>query len=265
VAVRAADVRAGGGRRRPHGRGVHARLLPARAGPLRRDHDDEAVARDAEEPQAAEAARPLPGRQRQALLQARRRAAGRAIQAPDRLIIDDRRIGEVYLAADEIRARVRELGAEIARDYEGREPLLVGALKSCVVFLADLSRAIPILHAVDFIELAGFGLDAELGGTSGIRLLKDLDSEIEDRDLILVEDVVDTGLTLRFLCKTFGLRKPRSLAAATLLDRPYRRLVDDLPVRYVGFVVPDELFVGYGFDLEERYRGLPDLHVFRRQ
>jgi hypoxanthine phosphoribosyltransferase len=169
----------------------------------------------------------------------------------------------VYLAAEEIEARVRELGAQIARDYEGREPLLVGALKSCVVFLTDLSRAMPMLHGVDFIELAGFGLEAELGGTSGIRLLKDLDEEIEGRDVILVEDVVDTGLTLRFLCKTFELRKPRSLVAATLLDRPYRRLVDDLPVRYVGFVVPDELFVGYGFDLDEKHRGLPDIHVFR--
>ena len=158
-----------------------------------------------------------------------------------------------------------ELGAEIARDYEGREPLLIGALKSCLVFLSDLSRALPILHAVDFIELAGYGAETELGGTSGIRLLKDLDAEIEGRDVILVEDVVDTGLTLRYLCKTLELRKPRSIVAATLLDRPYRRLVPDLPVRYVGFVVPDELFVGYGFDLDEKHRGLPDLHVFRAQ
>jgi hypoxanthine phosphoribosyltransferase len=158
---------------------------------------------------------------------------------------------------------VQELGAEIARDYADREPILVGALKSCLVFLSDLSRALPILHAVDFIELAGYGADAELGGTSGIRLLKDLDAELEGRDVILVEDVIDTGLTLRYLCKTFELRNPRSLAVATLLDRPYRRLVSDLPVRYVGFVVPDELFVGYGFDLDEKHRGLPDLHVFR--
>ena len=91
--------------------------------------------------------------------------------------------------------------------------------------------------------------------------MKDLDVEIEGRDVLVVEDVVDTGLTLHYLMRTFGLRGPRSLAAATLLDRPYRRLVDDLPVRYVGFVVPDELFVGYGFDLDERYRNLPDLHT----
>jgi hypoxanthine phosphoribosyltransferase len=92
-------------------------------------------------------------------------------------------------------------------------------------------------------------------------LLKDLDTEIAARHVVIVEDVVDTGLTLNYLCKTLSLRSPASLAAITLLDRPYRRLVEDLPVRYVGFTVPDELFVGYGFDLDERYRNLPDLHV----
>jgi hypoxanthine phosphoribosyltransferase len=94
-------------------------------------------------------------------------------------------------------------------------------------------------------------------------LLKDLDTEIAGRHVVIVEDVVDTGLTLNYLCKTLALRAPASLAAVTLLDRPYRRLVDDLPVRYVGFTVPDELFVGYGFDLDERYRNLPDLHVLQ--
>jgi hypoxanthine phosphoribosyltransferase len=155
---------------------------------------------------------------------------------------------------------VGELGADIARDYAGREPLLVAPLKASVVFLADLSRALPIPHGLDFVELAGYG-----GGSGRIRLLKDLDEDIGGRELIVVEDVVDTGLTLNFLCRTLALRLPGSLAVATLLDRPYRRLVDDLPVRYVGFTVPDELFVGYGFDLDERYRNLPDLHVLRRQ
>jgi hypoxanthine phosphoribosyltransferase len=131
------------------------------------------------------------------------------------------------------------------------------------VFLADLSRALPILHTVDFIELAGYGPRAETGGHSGIRLLKDLDTEIEGRDVLIVEDAIDTGLTLNYLVRTLGLRSPRSLAAITLLDRPYRRLVDDLPVRYVGFTVPDELFVGYGFDLDEGWRNLPDLHVLQ--
>ena len=150
-----------------------------------------------------------------------------------------------------------ELGAEIARDYEGREPVLVASLKTSIFFLADLSRAIPIPHAIDFIALAGYA-----GRTrSGVRLLKDLDVTIEGRDVLLVEDVVDTGLTLNYVCRTLALRNPASLVAVTFLDRPYRRLVDDLPVRYVGFTVPDEFFVGYGFDLEERYRYLPDLRL----
>ena len=156
--------------------------------------------------------------------------------------------------------RVRELGDQIAADYAGREPLLVASLKSSVVFLSDLSRATRILHAIDFVELAGYD-GAGTGGHSAIRLLKDLDTEIGDRDVLFVEDVVDTGLTLRYLVRTFSLRSPRSLAAVTLLDRPYRRLVDELPVRYVGFTVPDEFFVGYGFDLDERFRNLPDLHL----
>jgi hypoxanthine phosphoribosyltransferase len=157
---------------------------------------------------------------------------------------------------------VRELGEEIARDYEGREPILVGSLKASFVFLADLSRALPIVHNLDFVELAGYG-SAQMGGHEQIRVLKDLDADIGDRDVIVVEDVIDTGLTLNYLVRTLELRKPRSIAVVTLLDRPYRRLVDDLPVRYVGFVVPDELFVGYGFDLDEQWRQLPDLRILR--
>ena len=153
------------------------------------------------------------------------------------------------------------MGAEISRDYQGKEPLLVAPLKASLVFVSDLSRALSIQHGLDFIELASYGSAADTGGHSRIRLLKDLDCELAGRNVLIVEDVVDTGLTLNYLCKTFSLRSPASLAAATLLDRPYRRLVDDLPVRYVGFTVPDELFVGYGFDLDERYRNLPDLHI----
>ncbi|HZC30258.1 MAG TPA: hypoxanthine phosphoribosyltransferase [Gaiellaceae bacterium] len=171
-------------------------------------------------------------------------------------------MGDVYLSAEELAERVRELGAEIVHDYAGREPVLVGSLKSSLVFVSDLSRAMPILHALDFIELAAYG-SAQMGGHEQIRVLKDLDMDITDRDVLVVEDVIDTGLTLNYLVRTFELRQPRSVAAVTLLDRPYRRLVDDLPVKYVGFVVPDELFVGYGFDLDERYRNLPDLHLVR--
>jgi hypoxanthine phosphoribosyltransferase len=197
------------------------------------------------------------GRFRRTSSKARRPEA--ASQATPRLIEPDE-LGEVYLTAEEIRARVSELGAEIARDYEGREPILVASLKTSVFFLADLSRAVPIPHAIDFVALAGYE-----GRTpsSGVRLIKDLDASITGRDVLLVEDVVDTGLTLNYVCKTFGLRDPASLNAVTFLDRPYRRLVDDLPVKYIGFTVPDEFFVGYGFDLDERYRHLPDLHLAR--
>jgi hypoxanthine phosphoribosyltransferase len=166
-------------------------------------------------------------------------------------------IGERYLTAAELTRRVGELGAEIARDFESRDLLLVVPLKGSVVFAADLSRCIRIPHALDFVELEPYGR-----GERGIRLLKDLDTRVAGRDVLVVEDVVDTGLTLHYLCRTLALRRPASLTVVTLLDRPYRRLVDDLPVRYVGFTVPDELFVGYGFDLEQRYRNLPDLHVF---
>jgi hypoxanthine phosphoribosyltransferase len=166
----------------------------------------------------------------------------------------------VYLSAEEIATRVTELGAEIAADYEGREPLLVASLKASFVFLADLTRAIPILHNIDFVELAGYTSD-ETGGTPAIRFLKDLDAPLEDRDVLIVEDVVDTGLTLGFLTRSFAERQPESLAAVTLLDRPYRRLVDDIPLHHVGFTVPDELFAGYGLGLDERWRALPDLHL----
>jgi hypoxanthine phosphoribosyltransferase len=154
---------------------------------------------------------------------------------------------------------VRDLGAQISADYAGREPILVTVLKGAFVFLADLSRSIPISHALDFLVLAAY--DGALGGRTRIRLIKDLDLSITGRDVLLVENVVDTGLTLNYLVTTLALRQPRDLAACTLLDRPYRRLVDNLPIRYVGFTVPDEFFVGYGFGLEGRYRGLPDLRV----
>ena len=173
----------------------------------------------------------------------------------------DQRIGEVYLSREEIHARVAELGAAIAEDYEGREPVLVASLKTALVFVADLSRALPIVHNLDFIALAGY--DGNGGGGRQVRLLKDLSMSINGRHVLLVEDIVDTGLTLNYLVKTLLLREPASLSAVTLLDRPYRRLVENLPVRYVGFTVPDEFFVGYGFDVDERYRNLPDLRLLR--
>jgi hypoxanthine phosphoribosyltransferase len=198
----------------------------------------------------------------QALLRARLRTARGPVRAAESVLTAlaqlDERIGEVFLDADEIRGRVREIGAELTRNYEGSEPLLVGSLKSCIPFLCDLSRAIPIHHHLDFIELAGYGEDDD-----GIRFLKDLNAEIEGREVVLVDAVIDTGLTMHYLVRSLALRNPASLHIATLFDRPYRRLVDNLPVRYVGFTIPDEFFVGYGFELEERYRNLPDLRLVR--
>ena len=172
----------------------------------------------------------------------------------------DARVGEVFLSAAELRARVEELGAEISRDYAGRDLLLVSLLKASFVFLTDLSRAIAIPHQIDFVELTGYN-GADTGGHSRVRLLKDTNIAVTGLDVLLVEDVVDTGLTLNYLRKLFDLRGPASLRIAALLDRPYRRLVDDLPVDYVGFTVPDEFFVGYGFDVGERWRNLPDLRL----
>jgi hypoxanthine phosphoribosyltransferase len=134
-------------------------------------------------------------------------------------------------------------------------------LKGAFIFLADLSRAIPLPHALDFVVLAGY--EGALGGRTKVRLIKDLDLPVTGRDILLVENVIDTGLTLNYLVKTFELRGPREIAACTLFDRPYRRLVDDLPLRYVGFTVPDHYFVGYGFDLDGRFRGLADLRVVK--
>jgi len=175
----------------------------------------------------------------------------------DPVVSENGEVGEVYLTRAQIAARVEELGAEIAGDFDGLDPLLVAPLKSSVVFLADLTRAVPIPHTLDLVELAPYAGGRE----GGVRLLKDVDVPLAGRHVVLVEDVVDTGLTLHFLCRTLGLREPASLTAVTLLDRPYRRLVEDIPLRYVGFTVPDELFAGYGLGLDERWRAFPDLHV----
>jgi hypoxanthine phosphoribosyltransferase len=125
--------------------------------------------------------------------------------------------------------------------------------------VCDLSRAVPIHHCLDFVELTGYGETED----EGIRFLKDLDTEIAGRDVLLVDSVVDTGLTMHYLTRSLLLRDPGTLHIATLFERPYRRLVDDLPVRYVGFTIPDEFFVGYGFELNQRYRNLPDLRLLR--
>ena len=165
-------------------------------------------------------------------------------------------VGAVYLAREQIAARVTELGAEIARDYAGRNPILIAPLKSSVVFLADLTRVLPIAHTLDLVELAAYsGTD-----DGGVRLLKDVDSPLEERHVVIVEDVVDTGLTLHFLCRTLALRNPASLAAVTLLDRPYRRLVEDIPSSTSASPSPTSSLPATASALRERWRAFPDLH-----
>lgn len=181
------------------------------------------------------------------------------MSAFDRLRAEGHPIGGVLLDRTAIAARVAELGREIggAHGRSGGAPLLVAPLKSSAVFLADLSRSITIPHELETVQLSGY--DGARGG--GIQLLRDVGQPIEGRHVVIVEDVVDTGLTLSFLVRTLAERGPASIAAAALLDRPYRRLVDDLPLRWVGFTVPDELLCGYGLGLDERWRALPDLHL----
>lgn len=168
-------------------------------------------------------------------------------------------IGEVHLSAGEIAARVRKIGAEITTDYRDREPVLISILKGGIFFLADLAREIELSVNIDFIAISTLSQDQQEGsGSRRVRFLKDLDQDVEGRDLLIVEDVIDTGLTLNYITRNLWLRNPASLEIATLLDRPYRRLVD-LPVKYVGFTVPDEFFVGYGFDYQQKLRNLPDI------
>ena len=165
-------------------------------------------------------------------------------------------IGETYLDGNAIAKRVRQLARQISADYAGSEPLMLSILKGAIYFLADLAREVTIPVTIDFIAISSYRRDQREGEMRGVRFLKDLDQDIEGRDLLIVEDVIDTGLTLNYITQNLWLRNPASLEIATLLDRPYRRLAD-LPVKYQGFQVPDEFFVGYGFDYKQKLRNLP--------
>lgn len=167
-------------------------------------------------------------------------------------------VGEVIVAEDELRRRVLELGAEISRDYAGSTPLLIGVLKGAVFFISDLMRAIEVPVQVDFMAVASYGSATDSSGV--VRILKDLDAAIEDRDVLIVEDIVDSGLTLQYLMRNLGSRGPRSLEVCALLNKPDRRKVE-LPMRYVGFQIPDRFVVGYGLDHGERFRNLPYVAV----
>ena len=163
-------------------------------------------------------------------------------------------LGETIVGAEELQARVRELAAEISRDYAGRELLLLGVLKGAVFFLADLMRHIDIPCEVDFMAVSSYGSATDSSGV--VRILKDLDTPIEGRHVLIVEDIVDSGLTLQYLMRNLGARNPATLDVCALLTKPDRRKVE-LPIRFVGFEIPDRFAIGYGLDFAERYRNLP--------
>ncbi|MFI5003574.1 MAG: hypoxanthine phosphoribosyltransferase [Solirubrobacterales bacterium] len=172
-------------------------------------------------------------------------------------------VGEVLVGEEELRLRVADLAREISRDYAeaGCPLLLVGVLKGAMFFLSDLMRLIEIPVEVDFMAVASYGSATDSSGV--VRILKDLDIAIEGRDVLIVEDIVDSGLTLQYLLRNLGSRDPRTLEVCALLTKPERRKVD-LPTRYVGFEIPDRFVIGYGLDYAERHRNLPFVAVLER-
>jgi hypoxanthine phosphoribosyltransferase len=169
-------------------------------------------------------------------------------------------IGEALVTQEDLERRVRELGAEISRDYAGKELFLVGVLKGAVFFLSDLMRCIDVPCEVDFMAVASYGSSTDSSGV--VRILKDLDATIEGKDVLIVEDIIDSGLTLSYLLRTLKARDPRSLEVCSLLTKPERREVD-LPIRYTGFEIPNRFVIGYGLDHAERYRNLPYVAVLQ--
>ena len=166
----------------------------------------------------------------------------------------DPKIGEILVQPDDLKQRVRTLGEQVSAEYADRDLLLVGVLKGAVFFLADLMRHIEIPCEVDFMAVSSYGSATDSSGV--VRILKDLDTAIEGRHVLIVEDIVDSGLTLQYLFRNLGARNPASLEVCALLTKPDRRKVE-LPIKFVGFEIPDRFAIGYGLDFAERYRNLP--------
>jgi len=169
-------------------------------------------------------------------------------------------IQEVILSEEALRERVAEIGAQISRDYEGRSVLLVAVLRGAALFIADLARAISVPVELDFMAVSSYGSSTKSSGV--VRILKDLDETIEGRDVIVVEDILDTGLTLKYLLKNLASRKPASLEVVTLLSKEGKQRVP-ISCKYIGFPIPDEFVVGYGLDFAERYRNLPYIGILK--
>jgi hypoxanthine phosphoribosyltransferase len=174
----------------------------------------------------------------------------------------DERVGEIFLDAETIAQRVRELGAEITRDYQRQELLLISILRGALFFMADLARAIDLPLEIDFLAISSYTEEHSDTGAKAIRFLKDLDRPVKDKNILVVEDMIDSGLTLHYIMRSLNLRRPRSLEVCTLFDRPHRRLVD-IDVRYRGFEVPDDFLVGYGFDYRQSFRNIPYVAYLR--
>jgi hypoxanthine phosphoribosyltransferase len=169
-------------------------------------------------------------------------------------------VEEILLSGEQIGARVAELGRRLAADYAGRTPVLVSVLKGSIVFLADLIRAMDVPLNVDLMEVSSYGSGTDSSGQ--VRILKDLSSSIEGRDVVVVEDIIDTGLTLNYLLRYLAERHPASVRVCCLLDKPARRLAE-IEIDYRGFSIPDRFVIGYGLDYDERYRNLPYVGVLR--
>ena len=163
-------------------------------------------------------------------------------------------VGEILIEEDRLQARIRELGEEVSRDYVGRDLLLVGVLKGAVFFMADLMRELTVPCEIDFMAISSYGAQTDSSGV--VRILKDLDTNIAGRDVLVVEDIIDSGLTLSYLMRSLKARKPGSLEVCALMTKPERREIE-VPVRYVGFEIPNKFVIGYGLDFAERYRNLP--------
>ena len=167
---------------------------------------------------------------------------------------------ETLVTAEAIQARIKELGAELSRDYAGRNPLLIGVLKGAFIFLSDLMRAIEIPLGIEFIAISSYG--AEMRTSGEVRILKDLDVPVEGRHILVVEDIVDTGLTLSYLLANLKSRGAETVKLAALLDK-FERREKEVPINYLGFTIPDKFVVGYGLDFAERYRNLPFIAVLK--
>ncbi len=173
-------------------------------------------------------------------------------------LLDD--VARILITEQELRRRIAELGEQISNDYQGRPLLLVAILKGSVLFMADLMRAIHIPHSIDFMATSSYGSGTQSSGV--VRILKDLDEPIEGKDVLLVEDIIDTGRTLDYLLRILEERHPNSLRVCALLDKRERREVD-VPVHYVGFTIPNEFVIGYGLDYAQIYRNLPFIGVLK--